>query len=89
MQSSVDTHPRLFEADLTPVKYTLPFNENQYKARLQITAFGDPLFRSVDCSMALINRDEVAASKHFGKITEKCAELRHENRNLQDYIKVS
>jgi hypothetical protein len=88
MQTRAESNPRLFEADLIPKTYTLPFNGNQYKARLQITAYGHPLYRSVDCSMILIEKGETSASKHFGKITEKCPELRHGNRNLRDNIQV-
>ena len=81
-------HHRIFESDLKQVEYTLPFNGNQYKARLQITAFGVPLYRATDSSMALINKDETAAKKYFGNMSDRCEELQHKNKRLLDHIQV-
>ena len=80
--------PRIFESDLKQVEYILPFNRNQYKARLQITAFGVALYRAMDSSVALTEKDETAAKKHFGNVSDRCEELRHKNKKLLDHIQV-
>ena len=82
--------PRLFEVDLVPRKYNLPFNGRNHDVRLMITAYGDLAIRSSDCSMILIeSRDEAAASKYFGKVAQRVTGLFHQDRNLRDNIQVN
>ncbi len=81
--------PRLFEADLTMKNYKLPFNGKEYDARLQITAYGEVLFRASDCAMALIDaEDQQAATKYYGGVAKKVAALHHQDRNLLENIQV-
>jgi hypothetical protein len=88
MQSNADVRPRLFEADLTTKEYSISFNLQEKKTRLQITAFGDPFVQAVDCVSLLTTHASGPAGDHFRKLVKRCPVLKHNNKQLQDHIEV-
>ena len=88
MQTSAVTRPRLFEADLTPVEYTVPFNGNDYIIHLQITAFGEVVSQATDFVSLLTKHPSIPAGEHFRKLVARCPDLDHKNQKLRDYVQV-
>ena len=75
MQKSADIRPRLFESDLTQVEYSLSFNGRVKKTRIEITAYGDPLVKAMDCVSLLTNHEYGPAGDHFRKIVDRHQDL--------------
>ncbi len=88
MQSNADVRPRLFEQDLTPMECIVPFNDNDYKIHLQITAFGELTSQATDFVSLLTGHSPIPAGEHFRKLVARCQELNHNNQQLRDCFQV-
>ena len=86
MQTSI--RPRLFESDLEEANYSISFNGKDHMTHLQITGYGDPLVKAMDCVSMITKHKPGPAGDHFRKLVKRNKILEHNDRQLQDNIKV-
>ncbi len=81
--------PRLFKADITTNESIVPFKGDNYIIRSHITAYGG-VTADMNSFIPLLtgHKDTKAAGDHFRKIVSRFPQLKHNDEELKNHIKV-
>lgn len=82
---------RIFSDDLTVIKDNITFHRNEYPMKIQVTAFGDCVFKAVNVANVVSENSIKKPADHLSRIykVETNQDLHHGEKCLCKNIEVS